>query len=234
MFSLNLADRLQRPTRIGYGNRYTFCYRGEEFWDKSRLIFFVAERYSSRFGAINNEQANELYHRLAYKYCVERGWYLCFRSIEHTKLKDAFGRPIIAHPEAFKQKLFILKFAREQVDQATKNTVYSYCKVNSGESRCLLCGKYNQYTLFKNGKEILCYQSSRKPFEDWGYGVCRRPICKAIKNVLLPKISKRSYFPMISVLAELTKHGDRSESVSSIKSAFVAIRDVQQAHNKRN
>lgn len=227
MSNMNLADRLQIPTPCGYGHRFFFSYKGQEAQDKNVIILLVAERYASRFGAISNAKANEIYQRLANKYCRFPGNAVCLRSIEHKDVEDAFGRPVIAHPQSQRTKLFNLKEAKRQVDYETDMSDLAYTAFKSGLGVCRICGNPYHYVLVKDHKKFNCYKL-QKGFDLF----CRRPMCKAIANTFGKKIKKRSLLPMVSVLMEITKNGDRSGAIAEITSA--AERDIYKTHNRRS
>ena len=223
---MNLCDRLQIRTPIGYGNRYFFSYKGKDYSDKSTLIFIVAERYSRIFGEINNSQANEIYQKLAAKYCVFPGSIACLRTLEHEEKTDVFGRPIIAHPISSRKKLFNLKEAKRQVDYETGISGLSYTLFRSGNGTCTLCGEHLLYTLITKNRQRFCSKNQE------GTQICRRPMCKAIMEKLGAKIRKKSLLPMINVLMELTKNGDRTGTIAEI--ATIAERDIYKTHNRRS
>jgi hypothetical protein len=223
---MNLCDRLQIRTPLGYGSRYFFSYKGQVSNDKSTVILLVAERYARRFGAINNSQANEIYQRLAGKYCVFPGSLHCLRTLIHEDEKDAFGRPIIAHPISQKKKLFNLKAARQQVNCETEMSPSTYTLFNSGFGACHLCGAHVFYKIVFNYKTRDCHKNQN------GIAICRRPMCKAIMEKLGAKIRKKSALPMIDVLMELTKNGDRTGTIAEI--ATIAERDIYKTHNRRS
>lgn len=224
---MNLCDRLQIPTPCGYGQRFHFEYKSQYGWDKSGVILLVAERFASRFGAINNAQANAIYQRLANKYCSFPGNASCLRSLEHEVEDDAFGRPIIAHPRSQRKKLFNLKEVKRQVAYETDMSNLAYTMVKSGTGTCRICGCPFHYVLVKEYKQFNCYKL-QKGFDFF----CRRPMCKAIANTFGKKIKKRSLLPMVSVLMEITKNGDRSGAIAEITSA--SERDIYKTHNWRS
>lgn len=224
---MNLCDRLQIRTPLGYGQRFHFEYKGQYFWDKSVVILIVAERFAARFGAINNAQANAIYVRLAAKYCRFPGNASCLRSIEHQDEEDAFGRPIIAHPRSQKKKLFNLKSAKSMVVYESEMSDLAYTVLKSGTGFCRLCGLPYNYVLVKDYKKMDC-RKLQKGFDLF----CRRPMCKAIATTFGKKIKRRSVLPMISVLMEITKNGDRSGAIAEITSA--AERDIYKTHNRRS
>jgi hypothetical protein len=224
---MNLCDMLQIPTPLGYGQRFFFSYKGQESSEKSTVILLVAERYARRFGAIDNAKANEIYQRLSIKYCGFPGNYACFRSIERGNTEDGFGRPVIAHPLSQRTRPFDFKRVKQQVDDETDISGLAYTVYRSGTGVCLICGNPYYYEMLKNFESFYCLKS-QKGFRQ----LCRRPMCKAITKIFGKKIKKFSLLPLISVLMEITKNGDRSGAIAEITSA--AEGDVYKTHNRRS
>lgn len=198
----NLSDRLW--TRCPYGgSRYRFKYRGQAFENKSTLIWTVAERFSERFGALTGRQANDLYARLARKYCQEPRSTL--RSLEHIHLAH------IVHPS----RLNLYLPAPIQVNAAMHQAQGRYCVLESAQSPCRVCGTPTRHTVISGPK--------KKDNDNSRDGVCLHTRCRALLELFPRAFNSRKYyqFPLISVIQEITKNENNDENKRRLERHFV-------------
>lgn len=209
---MNLCDRLQRPTPIGYGRRFHYCVGGRYGWDKAGVIGEVVERYSKRYGALRFSDAEPLYQRLARKYCVHPGWVPCYKSLVRYDIPDSW-----AHPSDKRRQSMGLERVRMFVDAETEATDLTYCLLVGCEGECRLCGGFLRYTLMIGGKRAKpCYREMNGDRNKF-WGICRNPLCKAVAHQFAKVITRNDLLPMARVLMELTKNGDRTDAIAGIQ-----------------
>lgn len=236
---MNLSDRLKRRTPCGYGEKFYFKYRGDGYWDKAGLIYIVAERYAERYGSLTEANANVLYERLAKKYCAGIGWRSCFRSVEVTIDREYFFGEFIRHPASEREKSDVLKreqfekkITRDQIRSSvyyeTRHAIGPYVALGSVSGSCRLCGGHIFHKLFSD-KFVYGFNDCRIYDE---YGICRRPLCKALSIEFPEIVRSRSKLPMAKILLELTKNGDKSDRIGAIKE--IASRDIYRFHNRKS
>jgi len=216
---------------MGYGTRYTFEYRGVQTWGKGAVIMLVAERYAQQFGPIDSDKANEIYIRLATKYCAYPGSEVCIRSIE---LVDYVA---VAHPlkqrKAMERTAYILKIDRQQVEQATRLSIFPYVMLDSAKSPCRLCGSPTLYEVTNaQGSCGYAFREHRPSKQRNLFSICRNPLCKALVEKFHSAFAGGKELPMAFVLKEITKNGDRSKAIGDIAEA--TFRNLPQVRGRAN
>lgn len=224
---MNLCDRLQRRTPVGYGQRFHFQIRGVDGWDKSGVIFEVAERFSRLHGPLTHIAARKIYERLASKYCP-RNAHAALRSLSIHD--DPLMLASFAHPKELATKALSLHLARQRVKWATDAPDGDYGIIQSACGECALCGGPTRYTLISD-RLTAPKRCDRVLREQNKYRICRNAMCKAIAEKFPSCCANRRLLPMAFVLMEITKNGDRSGVIDDLKE--IAARDVYRVHNRR-
>lgn len=214
---MTLKDALWEGPVFGYGRQYFFRYKGESYQNVSSLISIVVERYSTMYGKITAERANDLYKRLADKYCVNNGKASIVKSLMHCNTHNQDGSPIYAHPKSERTKQLNIDYDRQIVRLATNNPDGDYAYLpQESDWCCCYCGVSLLYRIHINGlrctKEVSSYIKNKNTY----LSVCRSPMCKAMVDTF-PEISRsRTIFPVAKILMELSKNGDRQAKFNEI------------------
>jgi hypothetical protein len=233
---MNLRDRLVRATPCGYGSRYYFSYRSEGgFFSVKELILIVCERWANRFGNLPKKTALVFYERLAKKYCYGDSWRATLRALESWFSDAAQDEPV--HPKEAHKKAQEYRFMcwdiAAKVQSETNKATGAYGLIDSVEGECKLCGKHTIYRICFYGPST--HHHPAYIHQNGFWGICRRPMCKALARTFPSICHSRSDFPAVKILKEITKNGDRTQHLREISGELA--RYASQTHkwgdNKR-
>lgn len=212
---MNLSNRLRiRDYTSLYGSRACFKHGKFHCAGYDSLILFVLNRYSLIFGDVTPKKCDELKMRLAEKYC--NAHYTTLKSLGITHIKRKLRKISIDQFQSEAMMLVKIESGRWECIRnltAEYETSKTFCYINKqysgwkniqiSYSQCDCCGLSFPNVFMKNRNK---------------WFVCKSKTCRTVATFF---DRGGSIYPLINVIAKISKKGGSNEDRSKLEKHFI-------------